>query len=358
MKKTMILAMFCAATLGITACGNDTDAPDAPSYNINIEQKSLSVGAEGGRLTTKVTADHEFGIHTNVDWLTVSPMSSVGKAADLTIDVAQNMGAERRGAVVVSSGSSRDSIFVVQAEGKQDIKCPLEGYDLVWNDEFNGTSLSADWTWEVKPAGWVNNELQNYVQDDKVANVSNGTLKINLINDGGTIKSARLYARNTSGWCYGYVEARIKLPKGKGTWPAFWMMPVNFQSWPGDGEIDIMEEVGYDPNMIVSTIHCNKYNNGGTATESARKKVATAQSEFHDYAVEWTKDYMTFYVDGTKLLTYKNDGTGRDAWPFDAAFYPILNLAWGGAWGGQQGLDESCLPATMEVDWVRVFQKK
>ena len=136
------------------------------------------------------------------------------------------------------------------------------------------------------------------------------------------------------------------------------MMPVNFKSWPGDGEIDIMEEVGYDANVVVSTIHCNKYNNGGTAIESARKSVPTAQSNFHKYAVEWTNDYMTFYVDGEKILTYNNDGSGKDAWPFDAAFYPILNLAWGGAWGGQQGLDESCLPATMEVDYVRVFQKK
>lgn len=200
--------------------------------------------------------------------------------------------------------------------------------------------------------------MQNYVQDDKVAQVGNGTLKINLINDGGTIKSARLYARKNTGWQYGYIEASIKLPKGKGTWPAFWMMPVNFKSWPGDGEIDIMEEVGYDANVVVSTIHCNKYNNGGTAIESARKSVPTAQSDFHKYAMEWTKDYMTFYVDDEKILTYNNDGSGKDAWPFDAAFYPILNLAWGGAWGGQQGLDESCLPATMEVDYVRVFQKK
>lgn len=135
------------------------------------------------------------------------------------------------------------------------------------------------------------------------------------------------------------------------------MMPVNFTSWPGDGEIDIMESVGYDPNVVVSTIHCNKYNNGGTAIESARTSVATAYSEFHKYALEWTADKMVFYVDGKQLLTYNNDGTGKDAWPFDSPFYVILNLAWGGSWGGLQGVDESCLPATMEVDYVRVFQK-
>lgn len=163
--------------------------------------------------------------------------------------------------------------------------------------------------------------------------------------------------RESTGWKYGYIEASIKLPKGKGTWPAFWMMPVNFQQWPGDGEIDIMESVGYDPDVVVSTIHCTKYNNTGTTIESARRKISNSQTEFHTYGMEWTAEYMTFYVDGEKLLTYRNDGNGKEAWPFDAAFYPILNLAWGGTWGGGQGLDPSCLPATMEVDYVRVFQK-
>ena len=217
--------------------------------------------------------------------------------------------------------------------------------------------MGPDWTYEIKPAGWVNNELQTYVREDQVAQVSNGTLKINLLDDGGTIKSARLYARESTGWKYGYIEASIKLPKGKGTWPAFWMMPVNWQKWPGDGEIDIMESVGYDPDVVVSTIHCTKYNNTGTTIESARRKISNSQTEFHTYGMEWTAEYMTFYVDGEKLLTYHNDGSGKEAWPFDAAFYPILNLAWGGAWGGGQGLDPTCLPATMEVDYVRVFQK-
>lgn len=349
-----------AAAFSITACSNnDTDITYAPAQSITIAKKQLSIGADGGTVTTSVSSDHEFAVYSTAEWLSVSPTNSVGKTAEVTITAEENKGNERTGAVVIWSGGSRDSIAVVQKSGKQDdIKCPIDGYELVWNDEFNGSTLGSDWTWEEKPAGWVNNELQTYVHEDQVAQVSGGTLKINLVNDGGTVKSARLYARENTGWKYGYIEARIKLPKGKGTWPAFWMMPVNFNSWPGDGEIDIMEEVGFNPNAVVSTIHCNKYNNSGTPIESATKNVPTAQDDFHTYAMEWTASYMTFYVDGEKLLTYDNDGTGTDAWPFDAAFYPILNLAWGGVWGGQQGLDESCLPATMEVDYVRVFQKK
>lgn len=348
-----------AITFSISACSSESDGPKAPAQTISISQKSLSIDGNGGTLHVDVASDHEFSAYTNDSWLAVSPTNATSKTTSLTITVEPNTGGERTGNVVVWAGGSRDSISIVQQAGKEaEITCPISGYELVWNDEFSGSKLGSDWTWEVKQAGWVNNELQNYVKEDHVATVSDGTLKINLINDNGTIKSARLYARPNTGWKYGYIEARIRLPKGKGTWPAFWMMPVNFKSWPADGEIDIMEEVGYNPNVVVSTIHCNKYNNGGTATESASRKVATAQTDFHTYAVEWTANYMTFYADGEKLLTYNNDGSGKDAWPFDAAFYPILNLAWGGAWGGQQGVDESCLPATMEVDYVRVFQKK
>ena len=252
-----------------------------------------------------------------------------------------------------------------RSTGKDKIKAP-KGYELVWHDEFNdpespdGRPVLPDaksWWYEEGKHGWGNNELQNYVKGKDVAEVSDGTLKIHLHKDGSDIRSARIYAKRSQGWKYGYIEASIRLPEGKGTWPAFWMMPVNFKTWPGDGEIDIMESVGYDPGVVVSTIHCNKYNNGGTPTESARTSVSDAYTAFHRYAVEWTSDRMVFYVDGKRLLTYNNDGTGKDAWPFDSPFYVILNLAWGGTWGGLQGVDESCLPATMEVDYVRVFQK-
>ena len=187
--------------------------------------------------------------------------------------------------------------------------------------------------------------------------VDNGVLSVTARKIGGKIYSGRLYALPAKGWKYGYMEAKMRLPKGKGTWPAFWMMPVDFKSWPADGEIDIMEHVGFNENVVHSTIHCTKYNNTGTAIESARRMVAGATTGFHIYAMEWTADRMTFLVDGETLLTYRNDGTGRDAWPFDKAFYIIFNLAWGGDWGGQQGVDETALPATMAVDYVRVYQK-
>jgi beta-glucanase (GH16 family) len=160
-------------------------------------------------------------------------------------------------------------------------------------------------------------------------------------------------------WTYGYFEARLKLPVGKGTWPAFWMMPKNFTAWPDDGEIDIMEEVGYRPNYVSSSIHCKAYNHSIGTQKTAEKYIATAQAEFHVYAVEWTQDYIFGYIDGVRYFTFTNDKKDiYDSWPFYKPFYLKLNLAWGGNWGGAQGVDPTFLPATYEIDYVRVFQKK
>ena len=157
---------------------------------------------------------------------------------------------------------------------------------------------------------------------------------------------------------YGYIEASIKLPKGKGTWPAFWMMPVNFTSWPADGEIDIMEEVGYHPNYVSSSLHANAHVHTQGTQVTYEMLCEGAEDGFHTYAILWTQQNITTYVDGKVQLSYDNRGLGRDDWPYDDPFYVILNLAWGGDWGGAQGIDESALPATMEIDYVRVFQKK
>lgn len=178
----------------------------------------------------------------------------------------------------------------------------------------------------------------------------------------GKVYSGRVYAHLNTGWLYGYFESRIMLPKGKGTWPAFWMMPVNndygANPWPQCGEIDIMEEVGADANIVSSSIHCAAYNHPMNTQKTANRNIGTAESEYHVYACEWTEDYIRFFVDGEVLMTFNNEGTGREVWPFTYAFYPILNLAWGGDWGGYKGVDESALPVTMKVDYVRVFQKK
>lgn len=353
--------------LSLAACGGE-DEPEAPQTNITVSPESVNFKAESSSATVKLSTNHEWSAYSEEEWIHVSPESSVDHNATITISVDKNFVAEKReGSVNIMSGTARASIKVVQeaGDGSEDpnvIKCPLDGYKLVWNDEFDkGNTLSSDWVHEVKSDHWVNNELQNYVNHEidgkPVTTVSNGTLKINCFKNNGKVYSGRVYAKKSTGWKYAYVEAKIKLPSGKGTWPAFWMMPVNFTSWPHDGEIDIMEEVGYHKDYVSSSLHADGHvhSNGTQVTKEVYCK--GAEGDFHVYGMEWTGSYFQFYVDGAKTLYYKNPGTGVRDWPYDAPFYVILNLAWGGDWGGSQGVDESALPATMEVDYVRVFQK-
>ena len=240
-----------------------------------------------------------------------------------------------------------------------------EGYELVWHDEFDAAGVSSpstdNWWYETGDGGWGNNELQDYVSGGKyngtrIAEVSDGTLKITAQKIDGKVRSVRM--NTVQGWTYGYFEGRLKLCKGKGTWPAFWMMPKNFRAWPDDGEIDIMEHVGYHENYVSSSIHCKAYYHSIGTQKTNEIHIPTATSEFHTYAVEWTPEYLKFYFDGKLHFTFTNDGKGdKNTWPFNAPFYLKLNLAWGGNWGGAMGIDESCLPATYEIDYVRVFQK-
>lgn len=247
------------------------------------------------------------------------------------------------------------------------IKTP-KGYRLVWHDEFDdattksGSYILPDdkrWWYEEGKHGWGNNELQNYVpafkDGDTLAYISNGTLKIKQIQTpSGEVRSIRMNTKES--WTYGYFEARLKLPSGKGTWPAFWMMPKNSSRWPACGEIDIMEEVGYDPTHVLSSVHCDRHYGGNS--KSGGLEVKDCQTAFHVYACEWTPDYIKFFVDGKQIHLYKNDGGGNDTWPFDKPFYIKLNNAFGGNWGGKNGVDYSCLPTIYEIDYVRVFQKK
>lgn len=377
LRKYSLFSLVLSLTLCAVACGDDGGddfTPTPETAKISITQKQISAPKEGGTYTgiTVSTSGSTLSVQSdNADWISVSTSKQSVRVAIVTVTVAPNAGEAREGSVSIVSDHVTERILVSQEAAPVPEPDPEEvtaesgfvpaGYTKVWGDEFNtGDVPSSDWWYEEGHGsnGWGNNEEQYYVKPYSGSTVGfckNGYMNIVVRKNNSRIESIRM---NTSqAWQYGYFEARLKLPKGKGTWPAFWMMPQHFTTWPGDGEIDIMEEVGYNPNYVLSTIHCNKYNNGGTPIESAGRSVPTAQTEFHVYACEWTEAYMTFYVDGEPLLTYRNDGTGYDAWPFDAPFYLKLNLAWGGNWGGAQGVDEGSLPATYQIDYVRVYQK-
>ena len=362
----MIYSAFLACLMAVLGCGGDDDNGNYKSTGeITCSPTELTFIADGGEQTVNVKSSGDWLAYTSDGWIKVNPQNSTEKTGVLTVKVdANGTYDDREGTVTVKTGNTRQVINVKQPGIPRPAVDPTmnvpEGYEIDWFDEFTGISLGADWTYEVKNAGWVNNEKQNYVNGNGVTEVSNGTLKINCKKMDGKIYSGRIYAKKNKGWKYGWVEARIKLPKGKGTWPAFWMMPVNeSDGWPTCGEIDIMEEVGYHPNYTSSSIHCNSYNHTKGTQKTAERLTPGAEGEFHVYALEWTENYIQTYVDGNPLLHFDNDGAGnKNTWPFNKEFYVILNLAWGGDWGGAQGVDESALPVTMEVDYVRVFKKK
>lgn len=374
--KKYLLLFLAAASLPLAGCSSD-DSDDgggaSTTPTIEVSNDNLTFTADGGKQDITITVNHEWGatVTTGNDWVTISPSSntsSTGGTTTSTVTVASNPTTSSRTATItIASGLARKYVTVNQQSATTDAYDTPTGYTLVWHDEFDkGTELSSDWTHEVQGPGWVNHELQNYVNHvspagNPVTEISNGSLHIRCFKENGQIYSGRVYAKVNTGWKYGYFEARIRLPKGKGTWPAWWMMPVgnnnNTNPWPGCGEIDIMEEVGVDANNVTSTIHCNKYNNGNTATEHGVLRVPTAESDYHVYACEWTDSKLEFFVDGQSILKYEPTDKSKDYWPFNVPFYPILNLAWGGDWGGMNGVDETALPITMDVDYVRIFQK-
>ena len=380
MKRFMLYTFLLSLAAVVCGCGgSDNDDPLPSTVNITLSQESIEAPAEGGTYTINVnTTGKEWNAYADQEFIIVGAKNTAAQTGTLTVAVPANPTTSvRTGTITVMSGSARKSISVTQLAAEESPYYAPEGYQLVWQDEFDGnygyapnengvprTELNPDyWTHEVKNAGWVNHELQNYVnhktpEGKLVTELRNGKLRITALKENGKVYSGRVYAKVKEGWKYGYIEASIKLPKGKGTWPAFWMMPVNFRSWPADGEIDIMEEVGYHPDYVSSSLHANAHVHSNGTQVTHEMKCAGAEGEFHTYAILWTAKNITTYVDGKVQLSYDNRGLGRDDWPYDDPFYVIFNLAWGGDWGGAQGVDESALPATMEVDYIRVFQKK
>lgn len=242
------------------------------------------------------------------------------------------------------------------------------GWTMVWNDEFDKDGMVDTTKWSYDTEGnawkWGNNEAQYYTANRKEnAYVSDGTLKIVAKKEemgDSKYTSARLITKGKGDWLYGRFEIRAKLPTGLGTWPAIWMLSTDWEygGWPASGEIDIMENVGFDPDTIVASAHTKSYNHIMHTEKNARTECKTSYSQFHTYALEWEASEYRVYVDDKHYFTYKNDGTGPDSWPFDKRFHLLLNVAIGGTWGGMKGIDDTKFPHVMEVDYVRVYQKK
>jgi len=258
-----------------------------------------------------------------------------------------------------------------------------EDWKLVWQDEFDysGKPDPAKWTYDY---GFIANQEKQYYTDSlKNARVEKGHLIIEahkepLANkdfenpevknwakykaeiDSAQYSSARIKTEGLAAWQYGRIEVSAKLPKGRGMWPAIWMLGENRKKigWPESGEIDIMEHVGYDNDTIHGTIHTKAYNHMKGTQKGKKIFIDEPNDAFHVFALEWSPEKMDFMLDGVIYNHIENEHKTTAEWPFDQKFYLILNVAVGGMWGGRQGIDESIFPQHMLVDYVRVYQKE
>lgn len=236
---------------------------------------------------------------------------------------------------------------------------------LVWSDEFNnnGAPDSTKWNYDLGGNnGWGNNEQQAYTRSAKNVRVENGNLIIEAHRDsieGKAFSSTRIISKHKGDWLYGRIEVRAKLPYGRGTWPAIWMLPTDWEygGWPSSGEIDIMEHVGYNQGSVHGSIHTETYNHVKHTEKTGIIAISDVADSFHIYAVNWSADKIEFFVDDT--IYYVADRGKSDTykeWPFNKRFHLLMNIAVGGNWGGKEGVDESIWPQKMEIDYVRVYQ--
>ena len=240
-----------------------------------------------------------------------------------------------------------------------------------WSDEFDTPGRPDPQRWTYEQGRVRNGEAQYYTVDRaENARVEGGHLIITARKEpweGATCTSASLTTLGKFALTYGKIEIRAKIPRGRGTWPALWTLgdyqPVAGETngggsgWPACGEIDLVEYVGMHPERLFFTVHTKAFNHTKGTQRGHNIPVATPWAEFHRYGLVWTPERLEWFFDGQPIFAFANDGKGRDTWPFDKPQYLLMNLAIGGGWGGQQGIDEALFPAELRVDYVRTWQK-
>ena len=241
------------------------------------------------------------------------------------------------------------------------------GYEFVWNDEFNAINLDeSKWNIEIMPQGAVNSEKQEYTNNSENLYLENGRLiiasrKANPFNPASPrYTSGRINTKGKMQFQYGRVEVSAKIPAGTGTWPAIWMLGslIDSVGWPTCGEVDIMEHVGFDEGNIHSSLHSNTLNHILGNNPHQIHFVENLTDDFHLFSVEWSDASFIFSVDNQSFFTYsKSDDMNVNDWPFYAPFFLIINLAIGGTWGGQQGIDNTIFPSRFLIEYVRLFKR-
>lgn len=251
-----------------------------------------------------------------------------------------------------------------RGDGVQSPTPSAADWTLAWSDEFESPGAPDPSKWDYEEGFLRNQELQYYTRDRREnARVEGGSLLIEARREAfatGRYTAASLVTRGRQTFTYGKVEVRAKLPRGRGLWPAIWMLGADIDAvgWPRCGEIDVMEHVGFEPGRVHGTVHTEAYNHVKGTQRGAQLEVGDLYDTFHVYAVEWRPERIDFLVDGRTYFTFAKEPGGPAVWPFDRPHFLIMNIAIGGSWGGQQGVDDAVFPQRMTVDYVRVYRAR
>ena len=350
--KNRIFLLLTVMLLSFLSCSSDSDNDvTEPNIPTNLSISGVKVGADGTNPNGDGSGVVNFTITaTNATSYRVLINNETLELTQNTFSYTFTQGGTNNYSIIVSA---------YNAAGFTSTTYDLTVYvfselHLVWSDEFNtnGAPNPSNWGYDLGDHGWGNNELQNYTSNLENAVVEDGVLKIVAKADGTGYTSARLKSQGLQSFTYGKIEVRAKLPPSQGTWPAIWMLGSNFTNvgWPHCGEMDIMEQTGWDKNKVLGTFNwqdsaSNSYDGYGEETTAS-----TSTSEFHLYTLEWTSDVIHVLYDDVTYVTFTNNSS----LPFNADFFIILNIAMGGNLGGT--VDPNFTQDTMEVDYVRVYQ--
>lgn len=360
LKTAFATLLITALTVPLISCDDDDGASSDSSATDSVSTVSITLSktalvimaGESETISATISSDSE----VTLEW--TSSDESIATVSDGTITGIGNGWVD----IVATAGTAKATCSVY-----------VQDYVLVWSDEFEASSLNTDdWNYEIGNGswGWGNGESEYYTSEESNIRIEDGCLVIEARKetiDDYEYTSARITTEDKQYFTYGKIEARIKLPSGGGTWPAFWMLAQS-GGWPKGGEIDIMEHVGNSPDMISYATHTTNKNGNLGNNWNSQKTISGVEDEFHVFAIEWESDYLygrdaiTFSVDGdyAAVTTQASDEEDIDSWPFYKDFYIILNLALGGSMGGT--IDDTIFdnqdtdPVVMLVDYVRVYQ--
>ena len=398
-QKLADLSLLILLSINSFSCSkNGSSNPPAVVPSVKIEDASLVRTASVGTMHFRVTLDQTTTVPVSVDYTLVDGTATAAKdftAASGTITIPANQSnaevtvqikgdptdtrqdnltftvqlsnpkacsigvSSAKGTIITQDGTN----FVTENTGYS-TPSTYPGLTLTWADEFSGSTLDANvWNYEIGngSGGWGNNELEYYTNSPKNSFVSNGNLIIEARKEsigGFNYSSARLTTQNKKTFTYGRIDIRAKLPKGKGIWPALWMLGSNISSvgWPASGEIDIMELLGHEITKSYGTLHYG----ASTATHGSKGNSYTLGTgsfydQFHVFSMEWKQDQIKIFVDNNLFLSVNKADLGTAPYPFNAPFFFIFNVAVGGNWPGSPDATTT-YPQRMIVDYVRVFQ--